>query len=176
MSRRRVRRRAANEPGVSFLNIVPMLDVVTIILVFLLKSIGESSASVPQSDDLRLPASIVRGPAAEDGLVVTVSKTQILVGDQRVLTLPSRASMVRTGAGAANKRDPQALYIVPLGAAIEAAETTDRAVRMAKRLDPNASEAILIADASTPYRLLSEVMFTLGQRSVGKFHLVVVKS
>ena len=164
-----------SEPEVSFLNIVPMLDVVTIILVFLLKSLGESSASPPQSNDLKLPASLVRGPAAEEGIVVTVSKTEILVGDTRVLTLPGQASLAHTGAGAANKRGPQELYIVPLGTALRAARETDRAMRVAKRLDPNASEVILVADEATPYRLLSEVLFTLGQHSIGKFHLVVIK-
>ena len=37
------------EPEINFLNITAMLDMMTIILVFLLKSMGESSASIPQS-------------------------------------------------------------------------------------------------------------------------------
>lgn len=176
MSRRRGRRRGPSEPGVSFLNIVPMLDVVTIILVFLLKSVGESSASMPQSDDLRLPASVVRGTTAEDGIVVVVSKTEILVGGEPVLTLPSRESLARTGAGAPNKRGPSDLYIVPLGTALKSAREIDRALRLAKHEDPSSSEVILVADESTPYRLLSEVMFTLGQHSIGKYHLLVLES
>ena len=33
--------------------------------------------------------------------------------------------------------------------------------------------AIVVADASTPYRLLVEVLFTLGQSEYGKYHLDV---
>lgn len=84
--RKAVRRNAA-EPEVNFLNITAMLDIMTIILVFLLKNLGESSASIPQSDDLRMPVSSVKTQPSEEGVVVTVSKTQILVGDNRVLTL-----------------------------------------------------------------------------------------
>jgi hypothetical protein len=52
---RKAIRRNAHEQEVNFLNIVAMLDIMTIILVFLLKSLGESSTAIPQSDDLRLP-------------------------------------------------------------------------------------------------------------------------
>ena len=101
---RKAIRRNAEAPEVNFLNITAMLDIMTIILVFLLKSLGESSASIPQSDDLRLPKSIIRTQPSEEGVVLTVSKTQILVGDDRVLTLPSRESVAQTGVGARNKR------------------------------------------------------------------------
>ena len=39
---------------------------------------------------------------------------------------------------------------------------------------PNSSEAKIIADANTPYRLLVEVLFTLGQSEFGKYHLMVI--
>jgi biopolymer transport protein ExbD len=37
------------------------------------------------------------------------------------------------------------------------------------------SQAIIIADASTPYRLLVEVLYTLGQTEFNKFHLMVLQ-
>ena len=174
---RKAIRRNAEAPVVNFLNITAMLDIMTIILVFLLKSLGESSASIPQSDDLRLPKSIIRTQPSEEGVVLTVSKTQILVGDDRVLTLPSRESVAQTGVGARNKRSgPNDLYIVPLGNALQAARRTDKVIRTAKGLDPTSSEAIIIADSTTPYRLLIEVLFTLGQNEFGKYHLMVMQS
>jgi hypothetical protein len=33
---------------------------------------------------------------------------------------------------------------------------------------------MLVVDATTPYRLLIEVLFTLGQNEFGKQHLVVL--
>ncbi len=174
---RKAIRRNAHEPEINFLNITAMLDIMTIILVFLLKTLGESSAAVPQSDDLRLPASIMKKAPAQDGVLVTVSKTQILVGDDKILTLPGRESLAQAGVDARFKRSgPNDLFIVPLGNALMAARRTDIAVRRAKGLDPSSSEAIVIADKGTPYRLLMEVLFTLGQSEYGKYHLMVIQS
>jgi biopolymer transport protein ExbD len=173
---RKAVRRNAHEPEVNFLNITAMLDIMTIILVFLLKSLGESSASIPQSDDLRLPASVIKTQPADEGVVVTVSKSQIIVGEARVLTLPNRESIAQTGVGARYKRSgPNDLYIVPLGEALKSARRTDKLVRQAKGLDVTSSEAIIVADRTTPYRLLIEVLFTLGQSEFGRYHLMVIQ-
>ena len=173
---RRAIRRNAMEPEINFLNITAMLDIMTIILVFLLKTLGESSAAIPQSDDLRLPASSVKTQPADEGVVVTVSKSQILVGDNRVLTLPSRESMAQTGVGARYKRSgPNDMYIVPLGEALKSARRTDKLIRQAKGLDPASSEAIIVADRTAAYRMLIEVVFTLGQSEFGKYHLMVIQ-
>jgi biopolymer transport protein ExbD len=174
---RKAIRRNAHDPDVNFLNITAMLDIMTIILVFLLKSLGESSGAVPQSDDLRLPKSVFLSDPSQEGVVVTVSKSQILVGDNKVLSLPSRESMVQTGAGASNKRNgPNDHYIVPLGNALQSARKTDKLVRQKRGLDASISEAIVIADETTPYRLLVEVLFTLGESEFGKYHLMVIQA
>jgi len=174
---RRAIRRNAHDQEVNFLNIVAMLDIMTIILVFLLKTLGESSTAIPQSDDLRLPTSLVKTDPHQEGVTVTLSKSQILVGDQKILTLPGRESQIQTGVGAQHKRGgPNDLYIVPLGNVLQAARRTDAALRKAKGLDPSTSEAIIIADGTTPYRLFIEVLFTLGQSEFGKYHLMVIQS
>jgi biopolymer transport protein ExbD len=174
---RKAIRRNAQEPEINFLNITAMLDIMTIILVFLLKTLGESSAAVPQSDDLRLPNSVMKKAPSQEGVLVTVSKTQILVGDEKILGLPGRESLVQAGVDARYKRSgPNDLFIVPLGNALMAARKTDIAVRRAKGLDPSSSEAIVILDKGTPYRLLMEVLFTLGQSEYGKYHLMTIQS
>lgn len=174
---RKAIRRNAREPEINFLNITAMLDIMTIILVFLLKSLGESSAAIPQSDDLRLPLSLIQTQPHQEGIVVTISKSQILVAENKILTLPSRESTSQTGVSAEHKRGgPNDLYIVPLGNALQAARKTDVMLRRAKGVDPSISEAIIIADQTTPYRLLIEVLFTLGQSEFGKYHLMVIQS
>jgi biopolymer transport protein ExbD len=170
-------RRNAQEPEINFLNITAMLDIMTIILVFLLKNLGESTASVPQSNDLKIPTSYITSQPSMEGVVVTVSKTQILVGDEKILSLPSRQSLAQSGVGAQYKRSgPNDLYIVPLGNALQSARKTDKLVRQAKGLDASMSEAIVIADNTTPYRLFIEVLFTLGQNEFGKYHLMVMQT
>jgi biopolymer transport protein ExbD len=165
-------------PGeVNYLNITAMLDMMTIILVFLLKGMSSSSASIPQSNDMTLPTSIITSEPAQEGTSVVISKTQILVGDDShpVVLLPSRDSMAQSGIDAKYKRNgPNDLYIVPLASALQAARQTDKQIRQAKGLDASSSEAIVIADTTTPYRLLIEVLFTLGQSEYGKYHLMVL--
>ena len=174
---RKAVRRNAHEQEVNFLNITAMLDIMTIILVFLLKTLADSTAAVPQSDDLKLPASIIKTQPQQEGVLVTVSKSQILVGDEKILSLPGRESLAQAGVDARYKRSgPNDLFIVPLGNALMAARKTDVAIRRAKGLDPSSSEAIVIADKGTPYRLLMEVLFTMGQSEYGKYHLMVIQS
>ena len=173
---RRAIRRNRVEPEINFLNITAMLDIMTIILVFLLKNLGESSASIPQSKDLSLPKSVIQTQPTQEGVRVTVSKTQILVGDDQVLDLPNSQSLAQSGVDARHKRGANSLYIVPLGNALQVARKTDKALREAKGLDPSSSEAVIIADQTVPYRLFVEVLFTLGQNEFGKYHLMVMQA
>jgi biopolymer transport protein ExbD len=164
------------EPEITFLNITAMMDMMTIILVFLLKSLSTSTASLPQSQDLQLPKSILTTePDSEpEGLAVLVSKSQIIVGETVVCPVPPDASQY--GVEAKYKRGSRNDYfIVPLGSALQSWRDTDKRIRMATGRDPNQSEAILIADVSTPYRLLTEIMFTLGQAEFSKFHMMVLQ-
>jgi biopolymer transport protein ExbD len=174
---RKAKRRNFREPEIDFLNITAMLDLMTIILVFMLKTSASSSASIPQSKDLALPASVMRTEAAQEGTVVVISKTQILVGDDPnpVVILPAREQVAQSGVDVKYKRSgPNDMYIVPLANALQHARETDKAIRTAKGLDPSSSEAIIVADTTTPYRLLIEVLFTLGQSEFGKYHLMVI--
>ncbi|WP_437300010.1 ExbD/TolR family protein [Sorangium sp. So ce426] len=174
---RKAIRRNRREPEIDFLNITAMLDLMTIILVFLLKSVGSSAASIPQSKDLTLPKSVMQAEPSQEGVVVIVSKSQILVGEDPtpIVMLPNREQLAQSGVDAKYKRSgPNDLYIVPLANALSHARETDKAIRAAKGLDPSSSEAIIVADATTPYRLLIEVLFTLGQSEFGKYHLMVL--
>ncbi|WP_437491313.1 ExbD/TolR family protein [Sorangium sp. So ce1014] len=174
---RKAIRRNRREPEIDFLNITAMLDLMTIILVFLLKSVGSSAASIPQSKDLTLPKSVMQSEPSQEGVVVIVSKSQILVGEDPtpIVVLPNREQLAQSGVDAKYKRSgPNDLYVVPLANALSHARETDKAIRAAKGLDPSSSEAVIVADATTPYRLLIEVLFTLGQSEFGKYHLMVL--
>jgi len=172
--RKAIKKNAA-EPEINFLNITAMMDMMTIILVFLLKSLS-SSTTVPQSDDLKLPKSVLdSSPETEpEGLAVIVSRSQIIVGETVVCPVPPDAAQY--GIEAKYKRGSRNDYmIVPLGSSLQAWRDSDKRIRAATGKDPNHSEAILIADVSTPYRLLTEVMYTLGQTEFSKFHMLVLQ-
>jgi biopolymer transport protein ExbD len=164
------------EPEITFLNITAMMDMMTIILVFLLKTLSASTASIPQSNDLLLPKSVLNtSPDSEpEGLPVLVSKTQIIVGETVVCPVPPDAAQY--GVEAKYKRGSRNDYfIVPLGGALQSWRDSDKRIRIATGRDASHSEAILIADVSTPYRLLTEVMYTLGQTEFSKFHMMVLQ-
>ena len=170
-------RRAINknnkEAEIDFLNITAMLDMMTIILVFLLKSMSQSSASLPQSGDLTMPKSVLSTEASEEGVAVLISKSSIIVDDNIVAQVPADAT--HGVEGKYKRTGPTDLYIVPLANALQSWRERDRQVRVATGKDPSSSEAIIIADANTPYRLLTEVLFTLGQSEFAKFHLMVLQ-
>lgn len=175
---RKAIRRNAKDPEIDFLNITAMLDLMTIILVFLLQSMASSTASIQENDDLELSRSIMQGDPSDQGVILVISKTAIILGEEGepVVRLPSREQLAQQGLDAKHKRSgPNDLYIVPLANRLRNARKLDKAVRAAKQLDPKTSEAIIIADAKTPYRLLIEVLYTLGQSEFGKYHLMVMK-
>jgi len=165
--------KSKKEADIDFLNITAMLDMMTIILVFLLKSMSQSSASLPQSGDLTMPKSVLSTEASEEGVAVLISRSAIIVDDNIVAQVPADAT--HGVEGKYKRTGPTDLYIVPLANALQSWRERDRQVRVATGKDPSASEAIVIADANTPYRLLTEVLFTLGQSEFAKFHLMVLQ-
>ncbi len=176
---RKAIRKNRQEPEIDYLNIVAMLDLMTIILVFLLQSMASSTAAIKENDDLRLSRSIMMGEPSDQGVILIISKSAILLGEEGipVINLPSRQQLAQQGLDAKHKRSgPNDLYIVPLANRLQNARKMDKAVRAAKGLDPATSDAIIIADATTPYRLLIEVMYTLGQSEFGRYHLMVMKA
>jgi biopolymer transport protein ExbD len=171
--RKEIKRRAL-EPEINFLNITAMMDMMTIILVFLLKTMSASTANIPQSADLTMPKSTLTTEASQEGVVVVVSKTQILVDSTPVgVEVPKDAT--HGVEGRFKRNGPNDLYITKLGQALQSWREIDKQVRLATGKDPSGSEAIVICDADTPYRLLVEVLFTLGQTEFNKFHLMVLQ-
>ncbi len=175
--RKQIRKRA-KEAEVDYLNITAMLDLMTIILVFLLQSMASSTAAIQENDDMKLARSVVVGEPSDQGVILVISKSAILLGEEGepVVRLPSRDQLAQSGLDAQYKRSgPSDLYIVPLARRLENARKIDKALRTARNQPSSSSEAIIIADATTPYRLLLEVLYTLGQSEFGKYHLLVMK-
>lgn len=170
---RKAIKKNAIEPEINFLNITAMMDMMTIILVFLLKSMSSSSASIPQSSDLTIPNSVLTTEASEDGVKVVISKTWITVDDEKLVQVPADATL---GVEGKYKRSgPNDLYIVPLANRLQSWRDTDKQVKAATGKAGQPSEAIVICDKDAPYRLLVEVLFTLGQTEFSKFHLMVLQ-
>lgn len=198
---RRETRRRATEPEINFLNITAMMDMMTIILVFLLKSLSASSANLPQTSDLALPTSILSGEPAQDGIQIIVSKDKILVNGRDVKGIevpgcftnpkdaPKATDMYRlafcTGdspRGFAPKFKARGtasdLELSPLLSALE--DPVRVAEEQSKHKPQNQGkpfvEAMVLFDRYTSYRVMTEIMFTLSQAKVAKFHFVAMSS
>jgi biopolymer transport protein ExbD len=173
---RKAKRRNAAEPEIDFLNITAMLDLMTIILVFILKSLASSTTSIPQNDDLQLPVSVMTAEPGEDGVIIRISKTQITVGEEAelVVAYADIKQLGQTGLDARHKRNgPNDLYIQPLANVLTRYRENDKRFREAKGKDASTSDAIIVADETTPYRLLFEVLYTAGQSEFGRYHLLL---
>ncbi len=164
-SRKKRKRRVLTEPG--GLSITSLMDIMTIILVFLIKSYSDSPVQLKQAKDLKLPFSqSMIDPA--DSTAVTVTLSNILVDDTKVIDMEN-------GMVSESDRSSGGFLIDPLFQQLQ--EEVDKQKRIAKvRADAKFTEIVtIIADRHVPFSLLSQVMYTAGQAQFSKFKFAVIK-
>jgi len=151
------------------LMITSLMDAFTIILCFLMKSFGSDPVQIRESDELKLPRTTEQEKKLEDAIVIAVSTKGIMVQDIKVADI--RNGMVDESM----KRDGQdGLLINPLHDALK--ERVQHLKMMAARTGSQfGGMALVVADAKTNYRLLTEVLYTAGQAEFEKFKFVCVE-
>lgn len=195
---RKAKRKNAVAHEVNFLNITAMMDMMTIILVFLLKSLSASSANMPQTNDLALPTSILQGEAVQDGIQVVVSREHVLINGVELKGIEVPGCF--TNAADAPKPQepyklvfcpgdsphgfspkfkargtPSDLEIAPLLSAVESPVKVEEATAKAKN-KTGGVEAMILFDRYTSFRVMTEVMYTLGQAKISRFHFVAMQA
>jgi biopolymer transport protein ExbD len=166
---RRLRRKEREREGeIEELNITPMLDMMTIILVFLLKTYNTSTVSVAISGELLPPSSTTTLEPAET-TTITITKTEITVGDKPAVSLDNW----EIPAAAQNPRAP--LVITPVLDLLK--KDVDRQKYIGKWNKSVQFEGLLsvIGDKGVPYKLLFSVLATAGQAELAKYKFVVLK-
>jgi biopolymer transport protein ExbD len=122
---------------------------------------GPPVALVPPKD-LTLPEVSGGAAIAPEDLVLTVSKSMLALEGQDVVPVPADP---RRGFDAKYKRSGQNdLYVQPLGMALT----------WARKYPPmvgRPAAMTLLVDRDVPYRLLVEILFTLGQNEWAVFHI-----
>jgi biopolymer transport protein ExbD len=161
--KKRKEREGASE--ISELNLTAMMDMMTIILVFLLKSFSASSVAMTTSEDVRPPASSTR-MTPRDAVPVTITTRAILVKERVVVKLEN---------GAIPADQTQGRLVVGLDAALK--KEVDKLKQIASfRPDaPFSGEMAVIADKNVPYNLLTTVLYTAGQNELDKYRFVVLQ-
>jgi biopolymer transport protein ExbD len=164
--RRKLRKREEHqEEG---LNIYPMMDMMTILLVFLIMQFASSAADTLQSDELRLPYSTSTDEKF-DALVVKIGRTSILVESNQVITL--RNGQVDPG----DKQGGGTGFLITR-LHRELTQHRDRLKLISQaRGQPFHGEVQIIADGRTPFRTLTEVIYTLGQSEFRNLRFVVLQ-
>jgi len=152
------------------LNIYPMMDMMTILLVFLIMQFANGAAEIVQSEELLLPTSTSEAEAAQ-ALSIVISQSEIVVEGKQALSLRNGKvdPSVKQGGGTG-------WLITPLYNDLK--EHRDRLKMIASRnaQRPFRGEVRIIADKRTPFRTLGEVIYSLGQTEFGAIRFVVLKS
>jgi len=158
-----------NADDVSYLNITAMMDMMTILLVFMLADFSAKTANVTQSDQLVLvPASTSK--EVTESVSVTLTKSAILFEGEPVVGVHGGA----IDASDKESGDVNGLVITALKKALVDRANLDRRIAQLKG-EPFEGAMTVIADKTTPFRLLSEVMYTGGQAEYKKYRLIVLQ-
>lgn len=148
------------------LTITSLMDMMTIILVFLLKSYSVEDIQVKPSADLRLPASSAK-KAPEVAVNLVVSKRTISVDGVKVIDVSDMAVAEEYKRGT---------MITPLYDTLQEKADDAKAIAARNVNQPFTGRMLLQCDEKVPFSLLREVMYTAGQAQFGEFKFVVYKN
>jgi biopolymer transport protein ExbD len=142
--------------GKDDLNLTSMMDMMTIILLFLLKTYSTTGQILTPSEDLKLPYS-TSSESPKKELSVSITRHDILIGSDVVMGL----DRLQTGENLL-----QPLY--SRLSAMAAAERQDE-IKFGK---PFTHEVTVQADEDTKFQVLVKVLYTLGQSDYNKLRLL----
>lgn len=164
----RLRNELESGGDVSHLNITPMMDMMSILLVFLLMQFATEQASMQVSDSLQLPKSTSQlKPTPE--VNVTVTGQAVIIEGQPVVAVHNGA------VDPSAKRDgPNGYYITPIVDTLQKHRTRLEKIE-AMGGAPFNHTILLLVDRAIPYRLVTEVLYSAGQAEFSNYRLVVLQ-
>jgi biopolymer transport protein ExbD len=141
------------------LNMNSMMDMMTIILLFLLKSYSTTGALATQSESLKLPVSD-RELKPKKELNVSVARDVIMINEQPVMKTADVP--------------PNEVMIPLLGQKLTEYAAAEKQLEMEVGKEFT-HEVIIQGDKSINYELLFRVMYTCGQSEFNKMRLLTVQ-
>lgn len=167
-----VRRKQKKFPEVEEqgLNIYPMMDMMTILLVFMVMQFASSSAAaIQQNDELQIPYSTSQTEMGE-ALLVIVSRAEIVVDGEHIVDLRN---------GQVDPSDKQGgstgFLITPLYRRLGEVRDLQKLIEQRNPARPFLGEVQIVADGRTPFRTLAELIYTLGQTEFSTLRFVTNK-
>jgi biopolymer transport protein ExbD len=169
---RRARRKQREREGeIKELNIVAMMDMMTIILVFLLKSYQASAINVNMSEQLAIPQSTTQLHPQEN-ITVTISTREVAVNEKRVVDV--QGGLVPAAAKEGGRAD--AFYVGAIYDALKKEVEKQKTIARYNKDAPFTGRVNVVADKRIPYRTLMEVLYTAGQAELGEYKFMVLKT
>lgn len=190
---RRKRNKRRRDDGGEDLNINSMMDIMTILLVFLLVSISSDPLAIKENAILKVSRSRANFPAVYT-VPLTVNKKEILVDGKRALPVTCKMGgrpcteedYERSGADFEidpvnkehGKRD--SMLIVPLKESLEKAvkglkdQNMELPEEVRKKYLANQGVATIICDQNIPYRMIAEVVYTTAMAELHDIRFAVI--
>jgi biopolymer transport protein TolR len=154
----RIKRHRQRRHGANHFALIPFIDMMTILVVFLLAHTADVDI-LPNTKNISIPQSISdRKPSA--AVVVMITRDSLYVDGVQVGTLQQVVAN-------------QGPFFAPLKAALMA--QNDRSLRTAQQTDIAKREVTIMGDKSTPYSVLKKIMMTCSEAEYGKVSFAVVE-
>lgn len=161
--RRRLRRRGRRIRGPEGLRITSMMDILTVLLLFLLKSFVAEGEVVTPAPGVELPRSISQeSPRAS--LVIAISDDGITVGGETVVTLDGS---IDGGLGGS-------LVIPELEAALLHARTQQQSIAARRGSEDAGGSVTIQGDRDMSFAVLQRVMYTCNRSGFADVALAVL--
>ncbi len=147
------------------LNITSLLDIVSIIVIYLLKTYGSDPVVITPTAGQKIPLSNADSPI-QDGVPVYVSTRDITFGDKKVVQLID---------GELDEAAVKQHLIGPLYDAM--AEEADKGKQMAEvRGTEWEGRVILVGDSALTFSVLVDVMYTAGRAEYRQYAFCIIQS
>jgi biopolymer transport protein TolR len=158
MTSYRIKRHRQRRHGANHFALIPFIDMMTILVVFLLAHTADVDI-LPNTKNISIPQSISdRKPSA--AVVVMVTRDSVFVDGVLVGSLNEVIAN-------------QGPFFAPLKTALLA--QNDRSIRNAQQTDIAKREVTIMGDKSTPYSVLKKIMLTCSEAEYGKVSFAVVE-
>jgi biopolymer transport protein TolR len=156
MTSYRIKRHRQRKHGASHFALIPFIDMMTILVVFLLAHTAEVDI-LPNTKNISIPQSISdRKPSA--AIVVMITTDALYVDGQPVGTLQE---LIKN----------QGPFFAPLKNALMAQNSRS----LQQNTDIAKREVTIMGDKSTPYAVLKKIMMTCSEAEYGKVSFAVVE-
>jgi len=178
-ARRVIRKAVARVPEgeeIRHLNIMPMMDMMTILLVAFIFQAATTATSL-SANSVQLPRSLSDDEIPEGAATLIITKTGIVVEGKSIVAVNNGdVDAAEKEGGSLGIKIPRLTnFLAALHQEEEAKRRAEPGYDPAKAPPP---ELMIIADRTTPYRLLLQVMFSAKQKEAGykRFRLIVQKA